>query len=288
MAAHRREQLTASIDAWIEARRLHALGGNVKTVTTWIDRCAPRSATLEQLVLAGRDLLVVFYSLDDCPDDECDAYYDACERILRTGELGRPHDSRLEAYRDTLAELSGLGGDASHYRRGRADLIAHYRWRAACRRQGLSPSLSEYLEHRRVTIYLRQWIDAWELLEDCRLDATERSAPAVRTAVAAMVEWQLLQNDLVSVERDVRKGEPNIVALVQRRDGSDLVAAKRAVAQLRDASRIELDRALASLDAWAGSQVRRRRYFAIFDDCLHGTIGNYRENLVRYEHDETL
>lgn len=103
-----------------------------------------------------------------------------------------------------------------------------------------------------------------------------------------MVDWQFLQNDLVSVERDIRKGEPNIVTLLRHQEGCGLDEAKRVVVAMRDSCRSRLDDALERLRKWAGEAPRLLRYAEILDDCLRGTIDNYRENLVRYEIDETL
>lgn len=288
MVAARRDELRASLETWVSDRRLPGVDDNLKTVVTWVDLCSPRSATPERLLLAARDLLVVFFSLDDCSGEECEWYLDRCERILNTGDHLETSSPLLDAYRDTIAEISACGGDASFYKQGKLDLIAHYRWRAAFRECSSGLTVDEYLSHRRVTIYTRQWIDIWELLADCHISEGERNSEVVRSAVSEMVDWQFLQNDLVSVERDIRKGEPNIVTLLRHQEGCGLDEAKRVVVAMRDSCRSRLDDALERLRKWAGEAPRLLRYAEILDDCLRGTIDNYRENLVRYEIDETL
>lgn len=279
-----RSRLRAELESWVKSRNLSPVEKNLSTVVTWVDLCSPESTTAENRFLASKELLVVFFSLDDFDDLDYEAYFDACEAILEGAEAPAS-EPVLQAYAEVIAEIEARGHDTSHYREGRRRLIEQYRWRNRARNEGV-PTQSEYLRRRRITIYTQQWIDMWELLEGCILSPVTRASEELRGAVAQMVDWQLLQNDLVSLRRDTTRGEVNIVTLLRDRNGIGLEEAKQEIAEQRDQLQIELERSLTRLRDEA--QTVPARYVDILDRCLQGTIENYRENLSRYDRDESL
>jgi len=276
------------LSSWVAMHGLSRLVANIETVVTWVYLCAPTNAEPANRLLASKDLLVVFFSLDDIEGEDYGRYYDACVAVLADDADQATDDPLVDAYAEVVAEIEDRGLDTDSYRRGRLDLIEEYRWRNRVRRKE-KPREEEYLCRRRVTIYTRQWIDMWELLEGCCLSPEARKLAVVRDAVAKMVEWQLLQNDLVSLRRDCRLQEVNLVSILCEQHGMPLEIAKQDVAARRDRARHELDDALAYLrrETLARPSLPLR-YLEILEQCLRGTVENYRQNLVRYELDETI
>lgn len=299
-----RSELKAAVGKWIEVEGLPpSIVKNLDTVVTWVDLCAPRNAREGNLLLGCKELLVVFYSLDDCERLDCLEYFDACSKILLREPYGG-EDPLLSTYASVIAEIEELavsqGYDTSYYRAGRLHLIDEYRWRLNVRTSSDPQTISEqeYLQRRRITIYTQQWVDLWDIIEGTCLSPEMRKSPEVEAALEHMIEWQLLQNDLVSLERDNRVGELNLVQLVNQLDedldsevddSDEYAVGKLRVAKMRDDAYRRLKAALETLRAGAEERMLVPvRYCEILEQCLHGTIINYQENLRRYDIDPSL
>ncbi|MEX1367027.1 MAG: hypothetical protein AB1Z98_28120 [Nannocystaceae bacterium] len=291
-ASSPREQLKSELESWVDKFGIRPfVEKNIRTVATWVDLCSPHGASADNRLLASKELLVVFYSLDDFEGEDWEAYYDDCLRILMRYELRSKsrYERLLVAYAHTIAEMESRGHDTFYYRRGRIDLISEYRWKRNSPRRG-SLTRAEHLDRRRVTIYTQQWTDMWEILEAAHLTHDARRSLLVRDALESMILWQIFQNELCSRTRDRESGESNLVDITHNdtKRAANTVGANT-VWDSRDKARSRLNLALQRLRVEAiENSLVPVRYVEILEDCLQGTVENYGQNLERYDLDRSL
>ena len=241
----------AGFEAWIDAHGLRdELGGLVHTVGTWVTACAPPGHSPRAIALACTDLCV-FFTLDDAADDDAADRHARYLRLLERdgdGDVLGPDATALERATVTLLrDLRALGRPMTRYRADRRALVHAYARRARVRR-GAPITFDELLRLRMITIYADAWTTLWEML------AAPGAMPDVRdaeeqAAVDEVTRWQALVNDLVSLPRDVARGEANLVLAVERERGLTRAAACADVATRAARSRRRIDDALAPLAA---------------------------------------
>lgn len=212
--------LPATVADWVGTHGIHAqLAPNAYTVRTWVKHCAPPGATGAQLALAHMDLAISFFFLDDYAGDDYPQLFEAFDANL-AGRTPRDQRPAVRAHADLLQRVGALGRPMAFFLRSRRDLIEEYRHRNAVMGGRAQTSFERYLSARLVTIDVVQWFELWLVLCGVELTPAERSEPALMECVRLTCLTYVLANELHSVERDIRRGEPNLVCLL--RDESDL------------------------------------------------------------------
>ncbi|MCA9698780.1 MAG: hypothetical protein KC431_14745 [Myxococcales bacterium] len=263
-----------------QAEILDLIEDNVKMVVTWVDLCAPPGSSMESRKLACMDLCVVFFALDDYTGPDCEDLFARCHRIL-SGDLGAIGSPLTKAYAEVIHSLTMLGEDMSEYLQLRHALIERYSWRNQARKKSPPPTYAEYLECRRTTIYTRQWLGVWEILEHCMLTQQERSSAPIRTMLMDIVDWQIYENEIVSIQRDSVRGELNLVVLFMNEQHIDINAAAGQIEALQNQIGGRFEQALRELGTSADN-TRLRRFQQILDRCYHGAIEINNVALGRY------
>jgi hypothetical protein len=262
---------------------LDVIQANTKMVATWVDLCAPIGTSLENQLLACRDLCIVFFALDDYEGADHVELFAQCRRVLDGHPVEKDHPL-LQAYASTIEAIEARGLDMSYYKQRRSDLIEHYTWRNQARdpQNKQAPTFDEYLRRRRITIYTRQWIDLWEILEACCLSGEERESDVLRTALDEVVDWQIYENELVSVSRDIARGELNLVCILRDEQGLSLTEAAKRVSSLHSDIGARFEHLLARLHSASPKSKGFHRYVEILDRCYHGAIEINEVALGRY------
>jgi hypothetical protein len=278
-------ELREAFATWAAKREiLPALQSNLDVVAAWVDLCAPAGASLANRLLVCRDLGVVFFALDDYSGDDSADFFRQCRNILDGNDAPRD-ETFLRAYAETVREIETRSQAGERYLQGRRELIEAYLWRDAWKRgehKSRLPSRSEYLERRRTTIFTRQWIDVWEIVEGCTLSRPERELQPLRDATSVLVDWQIFENEVVSLERDLASGDLNLISLMRDEDGVSLLAAKQKVSTERDVLGVQFEDSLQHLRASASASQNLQRYLQILESSFRGAIAIYGIELGRY------
>lgn len=255
--------LPPGLTDWIRAHQLtEPWAPLLGTTAAWIASAAPPWATPEQRALACMDLGTCFFVLDDSGDDDALGRHADLERVAAgiAPDPGRPLQRAFAALFD---RLTVVGGPLDHYLALRREFAAALRRRHAIRTERRAIGVEAYLALRETTIYLAPWLSLWELLGGFVLSRSQRAL--VAPAFVPANRWQVLENDRMSVARDLRTGTPNLVALV---------AAERGLS-LADATVTVGDRAAADLAAYVVATAALR---ATVDDR---SVGAYLDALDR-------
>lgn len=255
------------LDAFIDAHGLTALWQPVfATTTAWIDSAAPSWATAEHRALACMDLGTCFFILDD--GDDPGARADLAR--ITAGEALDPARPLQRAF-GSLFERLAAHGSLAHYLAVRHRFALALDRRHAMRTGRMPLAADSYLALREITIYFEPWLALWEVLGGYVLTPEQRAH--VAPVFAPANRWQALENDRVSLVRDMRAGTPNLVALIASDRKISLGEATleiRARADRELAAYSEAHRAVRSTDPAV------LRYLATLDDGVAGAMRHHR------------
>jgi hypothetical protein len=279
-----RERLEADLHVWARALNIHEyMSADAKAFAAWVDLCAPVRASHENRLLACKDLSVVLFTLDDYEGDDYLDLFAACEAALDLAPpaSGPQWQPLVRAYSAVVREVEAKGFDTSQYKAWRRALLREYRQRNRVRQAGETLDSGAHLERRRTTVYTRQWINLWEILEGCPLSSEDRSSALTIELLEQMVEWQVLENELVSVDRDLARGEQNLIAIISRERSMSLQSAAGMVTEAHGAATRRLEALLRDFRDSFSSQ-RQQGYADILERCYRGAIEINQVRLARY------
>ena len=240
------------------------------TSLMWVRWCSPLECTDAQRCIAGADLALFFFSIDDASGRGRLRLYTDVQELL-DGRNPRPDSDFFRGAEDILNRMREFGLPLDRYIESRKELLAQYRTRLALG-NGETISFTDYLNVRKVTIYIDQWLDMWEVLGDFMLD--EGELERVSKLKDALVLWHVLKNDLVSVERDRKAGIPNLVSLRAAELGIDSNEASRRLEHQASSAQgafLEETRNLQRV----GLSPKLKKYAALLTNCYDGGVRNY-------------
>jgi hypothetical protein len=248
------------------------------TSLMWTRWCSPKESTNEQRCIAGADLAMFFFAIDDELGEDRMLLYDDVQELL-DGTNSRPTSEYFRGAENILRRMGDFGLPLDRYINSRKNLLAKYRLRHTLSKGG-QISFSDYLEIRKVTIYIDQWLDMWEILGDFYLgtDELERLSNLKRK----LVLWHVLKNDLVSVERDRDANTPNLVYLYEAQHG---IGHDEAYVRLEEQSSAAIETFREELDNLRREQLNEKLeiYMNLLQVCYEGGVRNYyHENPKRY------
>lgn len=222
--------------------RLHA-----EVIRQYTRFCAPFEPSMTGIDLAV-EYLLWFFTVDDLPDDARRIPMLNEVRQVLAGANGESNAllCATVGLRDRLIDRLA-GNDTRRLFQAFDGLLASCIWEAE--RAGQIPSVEQYWRNRAHTIA------GYPYLELFRLTENARTSPAIEELTHLCVEVIWVTNDILSVKRDVRKGDHNlVVSLAGEERISYAAACARAVHLLYEsiaAFQVRQDRILAddSLDA---------------------------------------
>jgi hypothetical protein len=257
-----------SLASWIQAHGLsEPWRPLLATTTAWIESAAPAWASEEERTLACMDLGTCFFILDDGDDPRAPS--DLAR--ISAGRAPEPTRPLQRAFASLFARM-GERGSIAHFLAVRHQFAHALDVRQAMREGGGTLDVATYLSLREITIYFEPWLALWEVLGGYVLTAEQRSlvAPVFDPAN----RWQALENDRVSVDRDLRDGTPNLVALLADEEGCSLGAAALEI-QARAVRELEAyDAAIRALRASAPAP-EVLRYLATLEAGIDGAIRHH-------------
>lgn len=272
----------ARFDAWAARLELTATLAKLRgVVLPWVARCAPEGTSADDHCLAAADLALFIFYLDDLDGPDEPLRFADAERIL-AGEIPSPDASPLcHGWRDLLAQVSTRGLSIERYLTDRQTALAAWRTRNAARRSGVTWRLEDWLTLRSTTIFMRQWMSLWELLTGRVVSDAMRARPAFERAVRATCRWQVLANEVASVDRDRATGETNAVFLEMRERGVSEHEAVTRVMAMASAARRDFDHAArALLDDT--DDVALQSYVHGLRVSIEGAVEHYADRHARY------
>lgn len=254
----------------------------VYNACAWTVSASPPMASVEWRAVACMDLTLFFGFLDDYDGDNVEELYDHVEQSLN----GHLHDATaiplLRAYDDIFRRMASRGLPLDRYRASRKALLRCYRQRHELVTGRATATFDEYFALRMTTIYVGQWLDMWEVLDDFYLPAEEYTLPMLECARSSMMTWHVYENDLVSIDRDARAHVPNLVPLRAHDRGIAPEQAAAEVQNLADEAQQSFAQACRELYESAPSP-RLVRYVNLLETCYNGGLENYRhKNPARY------
>jgi hypothetical protein len=286
--ASSRERLEADLHGWARGLNIHEYtSADAKAVAAWVDLCAPVRSNHENRLLACKDLSAVLFTLDDYEGDDYLDLFAACEAALdlTPPASGLQWQPLVTAYSAVVREVEARGFDTSQYKAWRRALLREYRQRNRLRQAGETLDSGAHLERRRTTVYTRQWINLWEILEGCPLSSEDRSSALTIELLEQMVEWQVLENELVSVDRDLARGEQNLIAIISRERSMSLQSAAGMVTETHGAATRRLEALLRDFrDSFSSQQ--QQGYADILERCYRGAVEINQVRLARYRRTE--
>ncbi|GEM_PF-2909951 len=293
--------------AWVRRFGLEGLirGPLLRTVRVWADYCSPPGASEAAMSTAYADLALWFFYLDDYEGQDFELLFDACAQILDRADVGEPlldgaqptlessesaPPGLLPAFADVVTQIQAHGeARATRYIQSRRDSLDKIRARIRVSRDPHCPAFDyrAYYDLRMVSVYVHQWVVLWEIVGGFCLDEGQRALPEVTEARRAVTAWHILQNDMRSVERDMRAGSPNLVLLHAEHEAPDIHAS---VAEIRGLFDEELENFRAAQATVAASGAEggwpdgaMRRYFELLEICLTGGERSFWEISERYD-----
>lgn len=276
-----RDRIPPGFDEWVRAQHIESeVGPHVYTVATWTRHCSPPDATSPQKALACTDLAVCFFYLDDYQGEDYRSLFDEYESNL--DRVGGPAASKRpisEAHSTLLKQLQDLGHPMAWYIEQERKLLDEYRLRNDVSRGIASIDYERYRSSRLVTIYVYQWVELWQLLAGFPIAESERATAAYQDSVRLTSTYFYLGNELYSLERDVERGDPNLVPLLAREEGIDLDEAAARIAAERDEVAQQFEDAVGQL--MAGSDTMRR-CGALLRQCVDSATAARHDNPERY------
>lgn len=279
-----KDRIPPSLEEWIAQFNLKEIfAPNIYTVTTWTKNCSPVDASEENRAIACMDILLWLFYLDDYSPCDYDSFFNQCLAILDGSIPGHDMPQLLHAFYDVILRIASKEKNIEHFVEGRRQDIECYRWRNNLRQSKAPVTFDEYLNRRKTTIYITQWMELWMILEDFCLLPGERINGVIPVAVEMVISWHVFQNELVSVERDRASGDPNLVLLSRCEKNCSLKESIEYVEQLRDRAMVgfaKLYNSILSNPASVSQQCHK--YLDLLNVCLVGGVSNYGDNFRRY------
>lgn len=259
----------ATLSRWVEetgfVRRSY-----VQVAAEYARHCSAATPTQRGIELAT-EYLAWFLCLNDLPPDE---YKQSTLRDVRSicegnEPLPRPESRATRAFLSRLAaELPGVALD--RFRRRMFAMFDAFEWEAEWLRQGRRiPTIEEYLTQREHLIAHYPYMELWRLTEGVELEGPEvwATLERVETANTRVIFWV---NDILSTERDARKGKINLVACIAQEEGcTQSMAVERAHQRLDQATAAYVEER-AQLMRFAARGVGIERHVRFLDSVLEG------------------
>ena len=264
-------ELRRSVEAWlVEFGLTESLASSIEVSSAWASSSSPRSL-VEDRCLAALDMVLWLFSIDDYDGPDPSAFVRRCRAQLEGAAPGQGAGARA---RHALVEsLRARGRPLERY------LASRVRYAEAIERRlhygrevSVRPSFEEYLELRRSTIYVEQWIELWDVLMGWELMIHRQRQPSMRLAESAIRDWNIFYNELRSLSRDRSSGTPNLVDLWPTGIGN-LEDRARAASEAYDRLRDVL---------WQDDRVPRG-YIELLDRCRSGVDQAAVELIGRYD-----
>jgi len=241
----------------------------------WVERVAPPNASLDNLAVACMDIILWFFYLDDCLQEDCNTVLEKCSRILDGVQPASDEPNLFRAYADVINKVAEKGYDMQYYLQQRKDNLRYRVELAKLRLYGRSNrsklTFNEYFEIRQTTIAISYWIALWEILGDFYLNPSERVREEVKRGVRAVSAVYFLDNDLQSLLRDLREGNPNLVILHMEQYGGDIFSSAQYIKGLIQQEVNAFRHAFVSVQNAAPSD-RLRQYFEFLELALNYII----------------
>ena len=200
------EYLTAVLDRWFKT---HGLVNSLttKVVSVFMQYCSPASACDVGLALAA-EYLMWFFAIDDMPDGLEKLSVLTEIRLVLQGHPSRD-DSLLKATFDLRSRVLHAFGEVETGRffRSLDLLLAAFLWETE--RAVDTPPVTLYRKNREHTIAVYPYIELFRLAE--RAQPSQTVWPLLCALEKLCVEIIYLTNDVLSVKRDLRKKNHNLV-----------------------------------------------------------------------------
>ncbi len=243
------------------------------TSVTWVKRCSPPNASPEDIAIACMDLTLWFFYLDDFLKEDYNIVFEKCSKILDGYQPTSDEPKLFHAYADIINRVAQRGYNMQYYLQTRQDNL-QYRVKFAQQRfhGGMNEnklSFNEYFEIRQTTIAIWNWLALWEILGNFYLSPLERTMPDVKRAVMAVSSAHFLDNDLVSVARDIKERTPNLVILYMEQYGVDIVSSAQCIKELFQKEVNNFQHLLSKLVLNASSSDQIRQYFQFLELILN-------------------
>lgn len=272
---------------------LTAHPGLTQVAASFLRHCSPPSPGRDALALVARFLRIVLFFNDrvDPARTAEDAgvvwrhIMDPLDRPPGRGDAPAATDGLAAAAADVGQRLARALAD----RGVEATSFAHlFRINLAVFVHSTGPTVpvpttvAEHLELRCETISATAYLRLWGLLGGLESASETRVGFRLQQAERLSARVQALANDLRSVDRDARAGEPNAVLIEQRRCGGSREEAAASMRALHDESL----RALVAVLAAAGDQATHTpglaRYLRFIEICTCGNNHAMDELSARY------
>ncbi|HEY6725582.1 MAG TPA: chemotaxis protein CheW [Polyangiaceae bacterium] len=212
------EVVNRTLSRWVEetgfARRSY-----VQVAAEYARYCSAPKPTRRGIELAT-EYLAWFLCLNDLPSDD---YKRSTLRDVRgvcqgNDPLPRPESRATQNFLTRLAaELPGVALD--RFRRRMLAMFDAFEWEAEWLQRGRGvPALDEYLVQREHLIAHFPYIELWRLTEGAEIEGPEawEALERVEAANTRVIFWV---NDILSTERDARKGKINLVECIAQEEG---------------------------------------------------------------------
>ncbi len=277
--------LTSEIRDWTRGL---ALSGRMRAAVDvgarWVCQCAP-SSQLDHRLLASLDLSLFLFYPDDNLDDVILDGYEQVLSGLRGGTLDPRSPSAIVLRLVEEFERRGLW--SPRHVQGRVELLTALRRRNEWRESKYRPSFDEYLELRKTTIYIRQWVELWASvlgLPEC-VEAPEHLQRASMRLLDEALCFEVFQNEVVSLSRDVLANTPNLVLLLARDEQIELADAARHLRGARDERHRSFHQTMIELQREAGGWPGIVGRAAILEAVVRETSRYYteRQDAARYD-----
>jgi hypothetical protein len=280
-------QVRAQVGAWLEGSSLSPrFEAKLPAAFAWTVTCSPRDADGDQIALAAMDLLLWFLQLDDYAGADYVSFFRRCAEAMAQAAAPMPGPgpqaellALFVAQRDRVA---AFGRPMERYLHEREQALREYAARNDARERGELPSVETFLARRSTTILFRAWFSLWEILADFQLDDAAYHSTCFERAMRAEIRWQIQQNELHSVERDLEEGTPNLVALLMNERGWSQAQVVAELGRSCDALVEEIALARRELAATGGDRGRMRAAFDFLELNIEGSRALYARALARY------
>lgn len=281
------ERIPPGFDEWVRSQHIESeVGPNVYTVATWTRHCSPPDATGPQRALACTDLAVCFFYLDDYQAEDYRTLFDEYEANLNgIGGAAASERPITVAHCELLRRLRGFGHPMTWYIEQEHKLLDEYRLRNDVSRGAATIDYERYRDSRLVTIYVYQWVELWQLLAGFPVSESERTTAAYQDSVRLTSTYFYLGNELYSLQRDLERGDPNLVPLLAQQTGIGLDEAAAQLAAERDEVAKQFEDAVGQLMAGTDNM---RRCGVLLQQCVDSATAARHDNPDRYRQPDTV
>jgi hypothetical protein len=260
---------------WISSWDLEEiLAPILRSTVVWVKRVSPPNASPDNLAVACMDL-VWFSYLDNCLKEDYNIVFENFSKILDGYQPASDEPKLFRAYADVINKVAQKGYDMQYYLQQRKDNLRHRVDLAKQRLYGRTNknklSFNEYFEIRQTTIGVSYWMTLWEILEDFYLNPSERVMGEVKQGVRAVSSVYLLDNDLQSLLRDLKEGNPNLVILYMEQYGGDIFSSAQYIKGLIQREVNTFRHSFVSIQNSAPSD-RLRQYFELLELVLNYVV----------------